>query len=188
MDQEQLLSLLVETLDRLGIPYAIGGSHATMVYGRPRQTLDIDVVVELTPARLKKLVAAFPFPDFYTSEDGARAAVAGGGTFNIIHPDSGQKIDFFVPRDEFERGEIARAVRVRTASGVEASYVSPEDVILMKMRYYEMGESDKHLADSAIVLQRLGGRVDRAYIVAHAKTFGLTQVWQAIVQRVDTKP
>jgi hypothetical protein len=120
MDQEQLLSRLVATLDRLGIPYAIGGSHATTVYGRPRQTLDIDVVVDLDPQRLRDLIAAFPFPDFYTSEGGARAAVARGGTFNIIHPESGQKIDFFVPRDAFERSEIPRAVRARTPSGVEA--------------------------------------------------------------------
>lgn len=185
MDQERLLSRLIATLERLQIPYAIGGSHATMAFGRPRNTLDIDVVVELTPTTLRTLIAEFPFPDFYTSEEGARSAVSRGGTFNVIHPDSGQKIDFFVPRDEFERGEIARAVRATAQSGEEASFVCPEDIILMKMRYFDMGESDKHLTDSAIVLQRLGDRIDRAYIATWAERFGLTDIWRTVQQRVD---
>jgi hypothetical protein len=183
MDQEQLLSRLVETLERLRIPYAIGGSHATMAFGQPRHTLDIDVVVELTTLTLRQLISEFPFPDYYTSEEGARTAVAHGGTFNIIHPESGQKIDFFVPSDEFERAEIPRAVRAPTTGGREASFVSPEDVIVMKMRYFEMGESDKHLRDSATVLQRLGEKIDRAYIERRVAEFGLHEIWQAVLQR-----
>lgn len=185
MDQEQLLSRLVATLERLGIPYAIGGSHATMAFGHARHTLDIDVVVELSPSTLRDLCAAFPFPEFYTSDEGARTAVARGGTFNIIHPESGQKVDFFVPRDDFERGEIARAVRAPTTGGGEALFVSPEDIIVMKMRYFEMGESDKHLTDSAVVLQRLGDRVDRDYIEERAAEFGLDDIWKAVLKRVD---
>jgi hypothetical protein len=56
----------------------------------------------------------------------------------------------------------------------------------MKMRYYEMGESDKHLSDSAIVLQRLGDRVDRAYVAARAAEFGLVDIWQAVLKRSGT--
>jgi hypothetical protein len=140
----------------------------------------------LTADTLRELCVAFPFPEFYTSEDGARTAVARGGTFNIIHPESGQKIDFFVPRDDFEKGEIARAVRAPTTGGGEASFVSPEDIILMKMRYFEMGESDKHLSDSSVVLQRLGDRVDRQYIARRAAEFGLAATWQAVLKRSGT--
>jgi hypothetical protein len=187
MNQQQLLSYLVETLETLRIPYAIGGSHATMVFGRPRQTLDIDVLVDLSASDLPSLRAAFPDSDFYTADEGAKSAVARGGTFNIIHPTTGLKIDFFVPADEFERAEIARAVRKPKSGGGEATFVSPEDIIVMKMRYFEMGESDKHLTDSAIVLQHLGDQVDRGYIEKWAKHFGLEAIWELILQRVESK-
>jgi hypothetical protein len=187
MNQQQLLSYLVETLETLKIPYAIGGSHATMVFGRPRHTLDIDVLVDLSSSGLRSLRAAFPDSDFHTAEEGAKAAVARGGTFNIIHPTTGLKIDFFVPADEFERTEIGRAVRRPKAGGGEATFVAPEDIIIMKMRYFEMGESDKHLTDSAIVLQSLGDKVDREYIEQWVKYFGLEAIWELLLKRVESK-
>lgn len=183
MDQELLLSHLVATLERLKIPYAIGGSHAVMAYGEPRHTRDIDVVAEIDAASLPQLSLAFPPEDYYTSD--TKAAVARGGMFNIIHPVSGQKIDFFVPSDDFEKGEIARARRMPISVNESASFVSPEDVIIMKMRYYEMGESDKHLRDSASILQKLGDKVDRGYINEQAKSFGLEPIWAMIVKRAD---
>jgi hypothetical protein len=39
--------LLIETLDRLGIHYAIGGSFASSFHGIARATQDLDLVVEL---------------------------------------------------------------------------------------------------------------------------------------------
>jgi len=183
MDQELLLSHLVATLERVKIPYAISGSHAVMAYGEPRHAHDIDVVVELTAASAAQLSIAFP-PEDYCTRD-TKAAVAQGGMFNIIHPDSGQKIDFFVPSDDFERGEIARAWRVPVSIGEIVSFVSPEDVIIMKMRYYEMGESDKHLRDSASILQKLGDKVNRGYITEQAKSFGLESIWAMIEKRAD---
>jgi len=52
MEQSDLLRLLVETLERLGIGYQITGSNATIAYGEPRFTNDIDVVVEMWPEQV----------------------------------------------------------------------------------------------------------------------------------------
>src|SRR5213075_2298538 len=103
MDQADLLRYLLDVLERLNLDYAITGSHATMAFAESRLTNDIDVLVALTPDTLPAFVAEFPFPQFYVSQDAARSAVANGGMFNIIHPESGQKIDVIVPSNDFDR-------------------------------------------------------------------------------------
>ena len=39
------LALFLEPLERLGVPYCVTGSVAASVYGEPRLTADIDLVV-----------------------------------------------------------------------------------------------------------------------------------------------
>ena len=47
------------------------------------------------------------------------------------------------------------------------------------------GGSDKHLRDSAGVLAIQGDCVDRDYIDQWSNHFGLTEIWNAILKRVD---
>jgi hypothetical protein len=42
-----LLEKIVNTFDKLGIPYLITGSVAAIIYGEPRMTNDIDIVAAL---------------------------------------------------------------------------------------------------------------------------------------------
>ena len=185
MDITQLLGFLVDVLENLRVPYAIVGSQASMAYGEARFTNDIDVVVALTAANLREFSAAFPDSDFYISEDGARMAVVRGGQFNIIYPESGLKIDVIVPKDESERAQLDRAIRRPTAAKRDALYGAPEDIILKKMEAYREGGSEKHLRDIASMVKVLKERIDRVYIERHALTRGYTDLWQAILKRVD---
>ena len=93
MNQAELLRYLVEAFEALGIDYMISGSQASIYYGEPRFTQDIDVVADVTPGHVPALLERFPFPEFYLSEDPAREAIQARGQFNIIHPASGLKID-----------------------------------------------------------------------------------------------
>src|SRR5688572_25990201 len=178
MDQAQLLSFLLDVLERQGLRYAIAGSHASMAYGEARFTNDIDVVVALTPLTLRAFCAAFPESDFYVSEDGARTAAARGGQFNIIHPESGLKIDVIVPKTEFEWAQLTRTVRAPASAKRDACYASPEDVIIKKMEAYNEGGSEKHLRDITGILKVMGDRVDRSYIDGWARTMDLAQIWK----------
>ncbi len=47
MEPSELLHLASQTWDRLEIPYLVTGSIATIAYGEPRFTNDIDVVIRL---------------------------------------------------------------------------------------------------------------------------------------------
>jgi hypothetical protein len=63
------LAPFLEPLERLGIPYCITGSVATSVYGEPRLTADIDLVVLLKPDDISALRQAFSDSDYYVPPD-----------------------------------------------------------------------------------------------------------------------
>ena len=185
MEPDELLRRLVETLERLDLPYLITGSVATILYGEPRFTNDIDVVVQLPPGRVDDLVEAFPGDEFYLDGERIRQAVANKSQFNIIHPASGLKIDIMVPAmDEFDRSRFARAKRVRPAEHYEATFASAEDVIVKKLQFYAEGGSDKHLRDIASVLRISASDVDRDYVTVWADRLGLRKIWDQILDQL----
>ena len=107
MEQDDLLRHLCTALERLNIRYLITGSQATIAYGEPRLTNDIDVVVALEASQLDAFVAAFPESDFYLNREAARQAITERGMFNIIHPASGLKVDVIIPENMlFDRGRF----------------------------------------------------------------------------------
>jgi hypothetical protein len=184
VEQDELLRFAVGVLEDLGLPYLVTGAVATVFYGEPRFTNDVDIVVDLPLERVGELCRAFPADQFYVDEDSARAAVRRRAQFNVIHPASGLKLDIVVPaRDEFDRSRFARAVRVHPAPDYEASFASMEDVILKKMEFYRGGGSDKHLRDIAGVLRISGERLDMAYIDSWAPRLGVAEIWQAVLSR-----
>lgn len=184
MDQLELLGRLVTVLEGLGVAYMVGGSHASMYYGEPRQTNDIDVVADLRPNHIDGLVAAFPFPDYYLDAQAAREAVQTQGQFNIIHPASGLKVDVILPRQTpYDREEFRRRQKLPLGPGREAYFARPEDVILYKMVYYREGGSDKHLRDIAAMLQISASDLDQGYIDRWARELSLTDIWQAVLRR-----
>ena len=75
MELYDLLAHVVETFERLRIPYLVTGSVASMAYGEPRLTNDIDVVARIREADIPGLLAAFPTGEFYLSEDAIREAI-----------------------------------------------------------------------------------------------------------------
>jgi hypothetical protein len=178
-----LLKRLTDTLEQLGINYLATGSVATIAYGEPRMTVDIDVVVELKLEDVDKLCAAFPAQEYYVSPESARDAVTQRFQFNIIHNASGFKADVIIPKDTpFERSRQKRGRRVRLRPDLEVTFASPEDVIVRKMEYYKEGESSKHLRDIAGVLKVQGSKIDRDYIKHWASQLGVAKVWEQILE------
>jgi len=189
MEQFDLLRYTVETLERLSIPYALVGSWGSGIYGEPRFTRDIDIVVELTMASVPAFCAAFPNGEFYLSENAVREAVRDRFQFNVVHPSSGNKIDFILIRNEpWRAGQVSRRRRVTLGSGDEtfSGYVAaPEDVILGKLWYYSEGGGDRHLRDIAGILRVTGDGVDRAEVERWARQLGYLEIWQAVIEVVD---
>lgn len=187
MEQPELLRYAFDALERQGVPYMLVGSLASMLYGEPRMTRDIDFVVDLPVSRAEALCAEFPSPEFYVSLPAARQAAAQGGQFNVIHPSSGNKIDLMIARrDAWGRTQLARRLRKEVLQGTTGFVASPEDVILAKLWYYQDGGSDKHLRDIAAMLQISGTEIDRNYIEEWAAQLGLVEPWRAVIERLTS--
>ncbi len=188
MEQDELLGYLVHILEEQEITYLLVGSLASGVYGEPRLTHDIDVVLELRPDQVAQLCAAFPAGDYYVSERAAREAVARGSQFNVIHPASGNKIDFMLARqDAWGRSQISRRRLEQILPGRPGYTAAPEDVIIGKLWYYREGGSEKHLRDIAAMLQVSGDEIDKEYINHWTQQLDFTQEWQAVLDRLRGK-
>src|SRR5277367_5739722 len=113
MDQSNLLRFVSGVAEQMGLKYFVTGSTATIFYGEPRFTNDIDVVVQLSERQVGEFCNRFPADQFYVSVPAAQDAVRRRGQFNIIHPDSGLKIDVIIPAENlFNESRFARTKRV----------------------------------------------------------------------------
>lgn len=178
MEQDELLLFTANALDRLAIRYALVGSFASGIWGEARFTQDIDLVVELAEDQVDSLCAAYPEDEFYVSPAAVRDAVAARRPFNVIHPRSGNKVDFMMQgTDPWQLGELDRAIRISLGDGCEISVASPTDVIIGKLAYFAEGRSDKHLRDIVGILRISGANVDRALVDAAATSFALMSEW-----------
>ena len=182
MELSELLRRLTTVLDRLSIPYLITGSMATIAYGEPRLTNDIDVVVALRLEHLDDFCRSFPAPDFYCSAGAVREAIEPHFQFNILHPASGLKVDVMIPDDsEFNRSRLSRGVRLPAGPDMTVWFASPEDAILKKLEYFRAGGSGKHLRDIAGVLKIRGDRLDYAYVEVWAEKLGVLDLWRNVL-------
>lgn len=187
MEQPELVHKIVEELEARRLPYMLVGSLASGVYGEPRFTHDIDVVVALPLAEVDSFCDAFPAPDYYVSKPAARQAALQGGQFNVIHPASGNKIDVMIARqDAWGRSQLSRRRRELIFPNLQGCVAAPEDVIVGKLWYYHEGGSDKHLRDVASMLQISGEAIDRDYIEQWSEVLGLSDAWQAVLSRLQS--
>jgi len=181
MEPSELLRITAEKLDELGIEYLVTGSMATIAYGEPRFTNDIDIAIRADGSTAAKLAEAFTEPEFYADAQAAMRAARDHEQFNVIHPSSGLKIDFMVVADdEFDRSRFARARMLAVLDRADVRYAAPEDVILRKLQYHRDGGSDKHLRDIRGILTLLGDGVDSAYIDSWVDRLGVQREWDGL--------
>jgi hypothetical protein len=175
--------------ERLGVAYRVVGSLASMVYSEPRFTNDIDILADLQPEQAAPLVAEFPAPDFYVSLPAVREAIRDRTQFNIIHLPSGLNIDVILPRDtEFGRLDITRGQRLQSEGLYNAWFGAPENIILMKLRYYQESGGEKHLRDVASIVLIQADALDHDYLAHWATRLGVAAEWQLIRDRLPQSP
>ena len=170
---------ITSRLERAGIDYCIVGGLASIAYGRPRLTLDADLVVSLKPLQVGTLLEAFPADDFYLPPaDVLQAELQrdSRGHFNIIHQHSALRADCYLPgRSYLADWELAHRQRLPLGSG-EAWFAPPESVIIHKLIFYHEGGSDKHLEDIRGILAA-GTMLDRPLVELWVDKLSLREGW-----------
>ncbi len=154
--------------ESLDIPYLIGGSLASTLYGMIRTTQDSDIVAEMRQEHIKAFVSALQ-DEFYVDEEMIADSIQRHSSFNIIHRESMFKVDVFIPRPRpFLQSQLARAQRQAFTfeTEVNAKFASPEDTILSKLEWYRLGGevSDRQWRDILGVLKTREGELDLDYL------------------------
>jgi hypothetical protein len=183
MAEHDLIESFALPLERHGLRYLVSGSVASMLYGEPRLTYDIDMLIFLPLGDLPRLSVAFPSPEFYLPPPeviGAEITRGEGGQFNVIHVDSGMKADFFLAtRDELQAWAFRNVVRYQV-KGNTIRLAPPEYVIINKLKYYREGGSQKHIRDIRAMLMGLGDKIDRSVLNEWISRLGLETEWKFI--------
>jgi hypothetical protein len=154
--------------EQMGVPYLIGGSLASTLYGMIRTTQDSDIVAEMRPEHLRPFVVALQ-DEFYIDDEMIAEAIQRQASFNIIHRESMFKVDVFIPRPRpFLQSQLAR-VQTQTftfENEISAKFASPEDTILSKLEWYRLGGevSERQWRDILGVLKTRAGELDLAYL------------------------
>ncbi|MBN1346784.1 MAG: nucleotidyl transferase AbiEii/AbiGii toxin family protein [Phycisphaerae bacterium] len=132
------LQRVVAALAKAGIRFHLTGGWASSLYGEPRFTQDIDVVIDCrgrasTAAMLLEVLSE----EFVLSEEALRDAVRTGELFQAIDQQTLVKVDFHTaPRIP---GELNRSVTQPLFPGLNVPVVSREDAILSKLLWIRQG-------------------------------------------------
>ncbi|MGH7547887.1 MAG: hypothetical protein ACREMM_06925 [Gemmatimonadales bacterium] len=183
MQPPDLIALFVVPLNKLNIRYMITGAVAAVIYGEPRFTRDLDLVLDLRPGDADRIAAAFLSDAFYvpsheTMEEEARRPRR--GHFNLIHHDTALKADCYLAGED-QLHEWAMARRVHHDVGGNAVWVAPiEYVIVRKLEWHRDSGASRQLDDVRAMLRISGSSVDRAALGAWVARLGLENEWRLV--------
>ena len=178
MSLATLLRNVVEILEDSGVPHMLTGSLASAYYATPRATQDVDLVIDTDPVGLDRVVARLGDAGYYVDRGAAQQALESHGQFNAIDPVGGWKVDLIIKKDRsFSRTEFDRRASA-SLLGVEVSLASLEDVLLAKLEWSRLGDSELQRRDVTQLLERAGDRMDLSYVERWVVDLGLSDEWK----------
>jgi hypothetical protein len=162
---------LIESLERAGFAWYLTGSEALAIYASPRQTMDVDLVVDATREALDELADGLEDAYYYAEpiRIGNRLLAA------LVDREGSGKVDLIV-RDADPWGRVAMSRRRRWSHPDWGPiWVSSlEDLILAKLEWSE-GTSELQLRDCHILLRMNRERIDGAYLATWARALDVTK-------------
>ena len=187
MLEPNLFLIFVNRLNDSGIRYMITGAVASIVYGEPRLTHDIDLVLELDDASAQKLVEGFPLEEFYCPPFEIlkiEAKRSHRGHFNLIHHETGFKADCYIMgQDELHSWAMPNR-RKFEIEGEPIWLAPPEYVILRKLEFFREGGSEKHLNDIVSMIEVSSEQIDFEELQSKIKDYALGKEWLKIQERM----
>lgn len=182
------VEVFVDVLEKLNIAYAIGGSVASSIYGQVRFTQDADISVAAFGNQIDTFCKAVE-SRFYVSSQAVKQAHANASSFNVIYLDTAFKIDVFIVSDDpFKRQVLMRRKKVALEENSDRMYdfVSPEDIVLLKLQWYMAGGliSEKQWGDILGVLKNRQHELDIDYMRNWASRLSFSGLLSKAIQQL----
>lgn len=182
MFEEKLFKKVISRLKKESISYMLTGGLAVSIWGRPRSTLDIDIVIDLKEKDKDKLIKIFK-KDFYIDKEAVDLALSKSFFFNIIDFKSNVKVDFYLlKQNEYEKIRFKRR-RKRKILGMTIDIISPEDLILIKLRWYKESDSSRHLEDAESIL-KIQKKLDLVYLKKWAEIHSTIKILESLKKKI----
>jgi hypothetical protein len=174
---EDFLRRVLQALDSATVPYMLTGSFASSFHGAPRTTHDVDLVIAPTLGTLERLLTQFPHDGYYVSRDAALQAYGAETLFNVVDFASGWKVDFIFRKSRsFSAAEFERRRQVDLL-GTTLWVASPEDVVVSKLEWAKLSESDRQIRDVIDILRTQDDALDTDYIERWVRSLDLDAEW-----------
>lgn len=182
----RILRTVVGTLEDAAIGYVVVGSTAAAAWGVARATRDVDIVVMVDPEQLDLVLGALQAAQLYVPVERAHEAAANGGSFNVLDPDHGGKIDLFPTNlgDAFTISRLERRIRVDLFD-VPCWVASAEDVVLAKLRWRIESRSEVQWRDCIEIAS--ANELDATYLRYWAARLGVTEDLEALLTATEAE-
>ena len=181
MTLAEFIADVVGRLEAASIDYMIGGSVASSIYGEPRTTRDVDIVVDVTSASLTRLFSELDRSRIYVDDAPTGHAVTPGHAYNLLDTHSGWKADLVARKARaFSDAEFARRVR-RDVLGTAAMVASAEDVLLTKLEWSLASGSSRQIDDARGIVAVQGERLDLKYLRRWSAELGVTELLDRVL-------
>jgi hypothetical protein len=180
---------VIEIFDKLGIPYVVCGSVASIIHGTPRTTLDADLLAEVKLEHVTSLASALQ-QDFYVEPGSIEEAIRLHKSFHLIHQETMFKVEVFVPKPRpFDQAQLAHRVELEIAHDPRrmAWIASAEDIVLAKLESFRMGDQvpEQQWRDILGVLKTQMGKLDVEYMQQMAITLSVSDLLQQALEEAD---
>jgi hypothetical protein len=181
MPEHDLIQVFTGRLNKLSVSYMVTGAVAATIFGEPRLTHDIDLVIDLRLEDIEKFVDTFPLEEFYCPPIEVIRLETGRsqrGHFNLIHHETGLKADIYaLGRDSLQKWGLTN--RKAVSIGGEVVWLAPvEYVILRKLEYYREGGSQKHIRDISGMLELSRDEIDFDLLLNKVHEMSLKKEWE----------
>lgn len=185
IDPRHLLVKIAKILGQLKIPYIVTGGIAVLIWGRPRFTADIDIVIKLQQEKIDELEKALLElgRTGYVDKETIKQALERRGEFNFIDGETGMKVDFWIEKGtELDRLRFKRK-KAKIIKGQQIYFISPEDLILTKLQWYQKSQSTRHLEDVESIIKISGKKLNMKYLRNWAKKLGVSKILNKLAKK-----
>ena len=133
------LGKATEIFQRLGVRFHLTGGGTSVLYGEPRMTQDIDIVVDnqVLAEQLESFFRLLDTDDFLFDPPSVRRAVERREMFQLLDKVEALKLDIY-PR-ELIAGELDRSCLIEVFAGVQLPVVSRVDAAAAKLVWISKG-------------------------------------------------
>lgn len=182
-DSISLAGELHKIFDSIDISYYVSGGVASSIHGETRSTRDLDLVIEVRPNEINSLVKTLEAAGYYCPAGAVTNLQQGKERMlNITHTETIANPDLYITDNSpFALSQMARRILI-DVDGISSFWVaSPEEIILQKLLWSQVSQSEKQWRDVLGILKLQGQILDYGYLTTWAENLNLVDVFTQVL-------